>query len=74
MSLSFEILPPWYRTWWAYAFYILVIGFGIFAIDRTQRRRLVRKERERAENERKEKELEHAKAIEKAYTIPAYSL
>ncbi|MEJ2614956.1 MAG: HAMP domain-containing sensor histidine kinase, partial [Ignavibacteriaceae bacterium] len=68
VSMSFEILPPWYRTWWAYAFYILVIGFGIFTIDRTQRRRLVRKERERTENERKEKELEHAKAIEKAYT------
>ena len=68
VSMSFEILPPWYRTWWAYAFYVLVIGLGIFTIDRTQRKRLVRKERERAENERKEKELEHAKAIEKAYT------
>ena len=46
---SFKILPPWYRTWWAYAFYVLVLGFGIFIADRTQRRRLVRKERQRAE-------------------------
>ncbi len=67
-TYSFEILPPWYRTWWAYIFYVLALAAGIFAVDRTQRRYLVKKERERAENERKTQELEHAKEIEKAYT------
>lgn len=45
---AFTILPPWYRTWWAYAGYLLVFGLAVFGIDRIQRRRLVAKERERA--------------------------
>lgn len=48
-TYSFEILPPWYRTWWAYGFYVLVLCFAIFIIDRILRRQLIRKERERAE-------------------------
>ncbi|MDX1419238.1 MAG: ATP-binding protein [Rubricoccaceae bacterium] len=23
---AFEVRPPWYRTWWAYAFYVLAFG------------------------------------------------
>jgi len=63
-TYSFEILPPWYRTWWAYIFYVLVLAAGIFFMDRTQRQRLVKKERERAENERKTKELEEARKLQ----------
>jgi signal transduction histidine kinase/ligand-binding sensor domain-containing protein len=45
---SFTILPPWYRTWWAYALYaLLLLGLGL-VVDRMQRRRLMSKERERA--------------------------
>ncbi|QQS35963.1 MAG: GHKL domain-containing protein [Ignavibacteriales bacterium] len=66
-TYSFEILPPWYRTWLAYSFYILIFGFGVYITDRTQRNRLIRKERLRAEYERKEEQLKHAKEIEKAY-------
>ena len=29
---SFVILPPWYRTWWAYLIYIIAISSFIFAI------------------------------------------
>ena len=61
---SFEILSPWYRTWWAYIFYILVLATAILTVDRTQRRRLIKKERERAENERKTKELEEARQLQ----------
>ncbi|MEO8233562.1 MAG: ATP-binding protein [Ignavibacteriota bacterium] len=46
---SFKILPPWWRTWWAYVVYILILGLLIFMVDRIQRHRLVKKERERAE-------------------------
>ncbi len=24
------VLPPWYRTWWAYSFYLLVIGSAVY--------------------------------------------
>ncbi len=62
-SLSIRILPPWWRTWWAYGFYGIVFAGMVFGVDRTQRRRLIRKERE----EVREKELAQAKEIEKAY-------
>jgi signal transduction histidine kinase/streptogramin lyase len=63
-QLSIRILPPWWRTWWAYGFYALMFAGVAFGIDRTQRRRLIRKERERT----REHELAQAKEIEKAYT------
>ena len=46
---SFSILPPWWRTWWAYGGYAVIFGLLVFAVDRVQRRRLLAKERERAE-------------------------
>ncbi|HSF19235.1 MAG TPA: ATP-binding protein [Vicinamibacteria bacterium] len=44
----FTILPPWYRTWWAYGSYLLFLGAAVFGVDRVQRRRLLGKERERS--------------------------
>jgi len=44
----FTILPPFYLTWWAYLSYAFIFLFGLFIIDRVQRKRLVNKERERA--------------------------
>ncbi|MFP5380097.1 MAG: ATP-binding protein, partial [Vicinamibacteria bacterium] len=46
---AFTILPPWYRTWWAYSVYLLLAGLLVFTVDRLQRRRLLGKERERAQ-------------------------
>jgi signal transduction histidine kinase/ligand-binding sensor domain-containing protein len=62
-QLFIRILPPWWRTWWAYGFYVMMFAGMVFGVDRTQRRRLLRKEREEA----REKELAQAKEIEKAY-------
>jgi signal transduction histidine kinase/ligand-binding sensor domain-containing protein len=62
-SVSFTVLPPWWRTWWAYGFYFILLIAGIVTADRIQRRRVQQKERERA----REKELAQAKEIEKAY-------
>lgn len=61
--LVIRILPPWWRTWWAYGFYLILFFAGILVVDRYQRKRLLQIEREEA----REKELEQAKEIEKAY-------
>lgn len=28
--LRISVLPPWYRTWWAYASYVLILALGIY--------------------------------------------
>ena len=70
-SIELTILPPWWRTNWAYLGYVLSFIFGVFLVDRIQRSRLVKKEEEKAqlalleaENERKSKELEEARQLQ----------
>ena len=45
-SLSFTILPPWYRTWWAYMCYVLllagIIGYGWQLVRRSRRELIAR--------------------------------
>ncbi len=36
----FRVLPPWYRSWWAYLIYVLLIGGAIFAIVKIRVRQL----------------------------------
>ncbi len=47
VSIDLTILPPWYRTWWAYGLGIGFIGFLVFGVDRIQRSRISKKEQER---------------------------
>jgi serine phosphatase RsbU (regulator of sigma subunit) len=77
-AIHIEILPPYWRTTYAYIFYGVFLVLGIFGVDRFQRRRLLAKARERArikesemrvqlaeaENERKTKELEEARELQ----------
>ncbi len=37
--IQFEISPPWWKTWWAYLLYVLVIAGCIFLIYRYQLKR-----------------------------------
>ncbi|MFT6186231.1 MAG: signal transduction histidine kinase/class 3 adenylate cyclase [Cryomorphaceae bacterium] len=62
-SITVKILPPWWRTWWAYTAYALLFALLIFAIDRTMRQRIALRE----EKKNQERELAQAKEIEKAY-------
>lgn len=49
-SFSFEILPPWYRAWWAYSLYILCIVsslfYGYYQLSKSQKRAIRQKEHE----------------------------
>ena len=45
-SYAFRVLPPWYRTWWAYCLYALAVLGLLAAVDRWQRVRLLARERE----------------------------
>ena len=62
-TYAFEVLPPWWRSNWAYATYLVLGMLMAFQIDRFQRRRLIAKERAKTQ----QRELAQAKEIEKAY-------
>jgi signal transduction histidine kinase/ligand-binding sensor domain-containing protein len=62
-SYTFTVLPPWYRTWWAYGIYGLLLIILLRRVHTYQKQRTVKKEREKAQK----RELEQAKEIEKAY-------
>ncbi len=66
-SIHVSIAPPWWRTLWAYAAYVLMLIAGVFGVDRVQRRRVVARATTRmieAENQRKSDELEHARELQ----------
>ena len=62
-SIAVLITPPWWRTWWAYTVDALLLIAGLYALYHLQRKRLIRRERERASA----RELAQAREIEKAY-------
>ncbi len=63
-AISIIIDPPWWKTWWAYGFYGLLVILFSFLMNRVLRERAVAHERQKAQV----KELAQAKEIEKAYT------
>ncbi|MCA0445074.1 MAG: SpoIIE family protein phosphatase [Bacteroidetes bacterium] len=42
-SISFQILPPWWATWWAYGLYVVVLFGGIYSFHRFQKGRIIAK-------------------------------
>ena len=44
---AFEILPPWYRTWWARLGALALVGLALYAVYRVRVAVLLRLERQR---------------------------
>ncbi|EAZ82006.1 sensor histidine kinase [Algoriphagus machipongonensis] len=64
ISYTFTVLPPWYRSWWAYIIYGLIFLSFIYPISRYQKNQVLKAEQKKA----RERELAHAREIEKAYS------
>jgi len=68
-SFSFEILPPWYRAWWAYIIYTcIIVGFlfyGYYQISKNQKKTIAQKEweitKQKQQNELKDKKIDSLK-------------
>ena len=48
-KLVLLVQPPWWRTYWAYAGYGLLLALAVLLTDRIQRRRLLTREREQSQ-------------------------
>ena len=59
-SMVIKILPPIWRTWWAYLLYAIVIGGFAYAFTKFRERKQLKK----LEDERKNGELAEAKALQ----------
>ncbi|MDR6340631.1 signal transduction histidine kinase/ligand-binding sensor domain-containing protein/DNA-binding response OmpR family regulator [Filimonas zeae] len=62
--LEIVVLPPWYRSWWAYMLYVLVVSGGIYLVHTYKKRQewlkyevQVEKINARNERERAQKEI-----------------
>jgi signal transduction histidine kinase/ligand-binding sensor domain-containing protein len=64
VSMNITILPPWWKTVWAYAFYLFLLIIVIWQVHKIQKERTIRNEREKS----RERDLIQAREIEKAYT------
>ncbi|HET7001504.1 MAG TPA: two-component regulator propeller domain-containing protein [Puia sp.] len=62
-DISIIISPPWWKTWWAYCIYVILFIVLAISIDRFQKVRILRAERERT----RDREMAQAREIEKAY-------
>jgi class 3 adenylate cyclase/ligand-binding sensor domain-containing protein len=45
-TLAFAVRPPWYRTWWAYAGYLVLTGLGVWGIVRWRTRSLIEEKKQ----------------------------
>ncbi|MBS1563168.1 MAG: response regulator, partial [Bacteroidetes bacterium] len=71
-TIEIIVLPPWYRTWWAYSLYALALASMLYVYSRYRARQRalayeagvarLTAEREKLEREKKQAELEKAQA------------
>jgi signal transduction histidine kinase/ligand-binding sensor domain-containing protein len=71
---TFFVSPPMYLKWWAFLIYLIILSLGIFGVDRFQRARLLKKEREAAHLRETELKAEAAIARSKVAEVQAKAL
>jgi signal transduction histidine kinase/sugar lactone lactonase YvrE len=71
---SFLVSPPPVLQWWAFLIYLVIFIFGVFAVDRFQRARLLKQEREAAHLRETELKAETAIARSKVAEVQAKAL
>lgn len=65
-SISIIINPPWWQTWWAYLGYGFIFLGSFYGVDRVQKRKLMRKAKERMKIQDAEHRAESAELQAKA--------
>ena len=74
VSFEFYVDPPPFLSWWAFLIYFVILAVGIFGVDRFQRARLIKKEREAAYIRETELKAETANARSNAAEAQAKAL
>ncbi len=62
---EFIILPPWYRTYWAYAFYAVVVSLLFYGTGRFQAARVQQKHQRRHQRELERVELKKLQEMDR---------
>ncbi len=53
-SIIINISSPWWQTWWAYLSYVVLLLLGFITFDKLRKRKILNKEREKAQIEQAE--------------------
>ncbi|KIC93705.1 sensor histidine kinase [Flavihumibacter solisilvae] len=68
VAFPFEVLPPWYRTWWAYALYLLAFVFALWSFAKW-RVQAVEKEKKVLEEKVISRTKELEQSLEEKYRL-----
>lgn len=68
-SILINISSPWWQTWWAYLSYAVLFLVGFIAFDKLRKRKILNKEREKAQIEQAELRAAAAEAQSKLMQV-----
>lgn len=74
LKYTFQIEPVWWLMWWAFLGYFIILSLSVFVVDRIQRARLIKRERDAARLREAELQAETATARTKAAEAQAQAL